>query len=610
MKRTLFYALALALCSAVGFSSCTKDYDDDLRIQRELIENNEKELRALIDAYQVLVDNTIKQMEIAYKNADDLIKQEMKAEFDAAKKRLTDLETALAAAEGNIAALQSDLAAFKAAVNLDFQRINAHIAAINARIDDADQKIAALDTRLTTIEGAIVDMKAWKTLAEAKLAELERNQEASKAEIEALKTRIAAVEARITALEQQYASLELAMNKADDALNKRIDDLIAQMESQLNMQTTTLTELITNVQIALTDDMAQLRAEMQQFKVDINVAFAEYKQDLDTKFEEISLQIEEIVAQISDMEATIWMITDQIYEIESKLNELIARLAGLASADELKALSTRVDAIYLELRARDKELEVMINANKDDIAAQKAEIAALKQQLADMQTALDQKIADAIADKVTKTEMDAAVAQITADYQAADEALQALIDTLNNTTIPAMETRLDTIEAFIDGLKNRIQALQWIPAFNDGSLLLNVFVDNLQVPTRFRSAIFYAELYLVSNDADIVTKIINPAGDYTVEVLINGVMSRSIQANPFNDPIISAGEAPNTLMIEMSYRDLDELWTSYGNRYKPSEESSLLTWMQVAIKITDSKGNAIMSDFASVAMVSIRKIGA
>ena len=73
MKRNFFYAIVIALCGAIGFASCTKDYDDDLRIQRELIEQNNQELLAMIKAYQVLVENTIEQMDIAYKNADNLI---------------------------------------------------------------------------------------------------------------------------------------------------------------------------------------------------------------------------------------------------------------------------------------------------------------------------------------------------------------------------------------------------------------------------------------------------------------------------------------------------------------------------------------------------------
>ena len=42
MKRKLSYAIVIALCGMMGFTSCTKDYDDDLRIHREMIENNEK----------------------------------------------------------------------------------------------------------------------------------------------------------------------------------------------------------------------------------------------------------------------------------------------------------------------------------------------------------------------------------------------------------------------------------------------------------------------------------------------------------------------------------------------------------------------------------------
>ena len=41
MKRKLSYAIVIALCGMMGFTSCTKDYDDDLRIHREMIENNE-----------------------------------------------------------------------------------------------------------------------------------------------------------------------------------------------------------------------------------------------------------------------------------------------------------------------------------------------------------------------------------------------------------------------------------------------------------------------------------------------------------------------------------------------------------------------------------------
>lgn len=586
MKRTLIYAFTLALCSVVGFSSCTKDYDDDLRIQRELIENNEKELRALIDAYQVLVDNTIKQMEIAYKNADELIRQQMQAEFDAAKKRLTDLETALAAAEGNIAALQSDLAAFKAAVNLDFQRINAHIAAINARIDDADKKIAALDTRLTTIEGAIVDMKAWKTLAEAKLAELERSQEASKTEIEALKTRIAAIEARITALETRLTELQAAMNAADAALGARIDDLTA----QLGVQETSLTALITSVQTALTD-------KMNDFKQQMTEAFNEHKDSVDAELMVVAEELADLVNQVNDMTASIAELSGAVDDLQQKVAELTAQIAGLASAADLQALTEKVNELTVALKAQEALLKIYIDNNSGNIEANKEAIEALKAMIDALRSELEQKIEAAIADKVTKTEMDTAIDQITADYQAADEALQALIDTLNNTTIPALESRLDGIEEYITGLQDRIQALKWVPDFSDGALTLTAtkHIDE----THYISAVLSENLYIACNAADIIDRIIAQESAYTCEVIVNAVTTRGIVPNPFGTARFSAGVASNTLMIEMDYTDLASLWDTFNTEQNPRPMG-----LQLAVKITDDKGNTAMTDFADVVIVN------
>lgn len=586
MKRKLFYALTVALCGLMGFTSCTKDYDDDLRVQRELIENNERELRALIDAYQVLVENTIEQIEIAYKNADDLIRQHMQAEFDAAKQRLTALEAALAAAEGNIAALQNDLAAFKAAVSVDFQRVNAHIDAINARIDNAEQRITALDGRLTTVEAAIADMKAWRTLAEAKLAELENGQQDNKTEIEALKTRIAAVEARITALEQQYAALELAMNKADDALNKRIDDLTA----QLGVQETSLTALIASVQTSLTDKMNDFKARMTE-------AFDAYKTRMDEQFEGLALEVEALTANITDLNATINTMAGRVDDLERVYAEMVAKIAGLASAADLQALTGKVNDLTVSLAAKEAALLVLIGANKDEIAANKAEIAALREQIAAMKSDLEKKIADAVADKVTKTEMDAAieaaVARLTADYQAADDALQALIDEINDTTIPAMQSRIDTIEAYITGLKNRIQALKWLPAYADGALTL---AARQGAGAAYESAVLTEDIYIDSALAGISDLIFAPDSGYAVEVIANGVATRGIVINPFG-AIQHVSSAPGVISIRLEYNDLTYLWDNFSSVPEHRPES---IGVQLAVKITDKHGNSAMTDFADV----------
>ncbi|MCI7594023.1 MULTISPECIES: hypothetical protein [Alistipes] len=600
MKRKLSYAIVIALCGMMGFTSCTKDYDDDLRIHREMIENNEKELRATIDAYQVLVNNTIEQMEIAYKNADNLIKQEMKAEFDAAKARLTALETALETAKNNISALQTDLTTFKAAVQLDFQEVNNKITAINARIDDAELKITALDGRLTSAEQAIIDLKAWKTLAEGKLEDLKNSQTATAADVEALKTRINTAEGKITALETLCNNLKAEFEAADVALGQRIDDLT----TALGTQETSLTALITNTQNAL-------NARIDDFKSEMTTAWNDYKTTVDGKLAAMATQLTAVIADVNTLTGELATLDGKVGTLETAVANLTAQIAGLASQTALDALTTRVNQLTIDLAAKEAALKVLIDANKDGITANKAEIETLKVEIntikADMQamkTELTQAIADAVSDKVTQTAMDNAIAQLESDYKAADQALQALIDTINNTTLPAMdskitalEDRMDTVEADIEAIKNRIQAVRWVPAYSDGKLTLQA-TKNVG-GTEYDSAALEEQLYVTSANANIIADILDASKGYTVEVIANSVNTRAIVTSPFGTATVTAGTENNVLKIAMGYTDLATLWSSFNTATIPTPIK-----VQLAVKISDAKGNSAMTDFADVVIVN------
>lgn len=475
MKRNFFYAIVITLCGTIGFSSCTKDYDDDLRIQRELIEQNTKDLRAMIDAYQVLVENTIEQMDIAYKNADDLIKQEMADEFNAAKTRLTDLETALAAAESNISNLQTDLTIFEAAVELDFLKVNNSIGIINSRIDDADEEITALDGRLKTAETALDDLKEWKTLAEKELADLEKSQPATTAEIEAMKTRINTVEGEITRLETLCDNLKDEFQAADLALGARIDDLT----NKLGAQETSLTTLITSVQTTVTD-------EINDFKEEMRIAFDTYKTTVDDKLAAMTSDLEEVIADVSTLTSDLADLSGQVGTLKTAVDNLTAQIAGLASAADLEILKTNVE---------------------DDIAA----------------------------------------------------------------------------------IKNRIQSIQWVHAYADKNLTLNITVGT----DEFTAAKLEAELYINSNDAKAVDKIVN--GEIALKVLANQViLTRSIVTSPFQDPVIEKVN-DNVVKITLNWADLSALYGSY---------SSALTGdpieYQLAVKVTDASNNTVVTDFAGI----------
>ncbi|WP_300254413.1 hypothetical protein [uncultured Alistipes sp.] len=592
MKKNCFYAIVIALCGAIGFTSCTKDYDDDLRIQRELIEQNNQELLAMIKAYQVLVENTIEQMDIAYKNADNLIKQEMEAEFNAAKSRLTALETALAAAESNISTLQIDLASFKAAVELDFQQVNTSITAINSRIDDADAKITALDGRLATVETAIADLKAWKILAESKLADLEASQTATAAEIEAMKTRINTAEGKIASLEMLCNDLRAEFQAADLALGARIDDLT----SRLGVQETTLTALITSVQTTVTD-------EINDFKSAMTTAFNDYKAIVDGKLADMASDMAGVITDVNTLTSDLADLSGEVGVLDATVSNLISTVAGLASAADLDTLKKRVDDLVVDLAAKEAALQALIDNNKGNIdlntaaiGALKDEIKTIKESIIALEASLTNAINEAVADKVTKTVMDAAIDQLDGEYKAADEALQALIDTINNTTIPALESditdleaRMDDVEADIAAIKNRIQSIQWVHAYADKNLTL-VVTEGI---SEFTAAMLEAEVYVTSNDADIVQKIVD--GDVSLEILANKVaLTRSIEASPFEAPILSKVD-DNVVKITLNWADLTALYTSYSAAVTGDPVD-----YQLAVKVTDANGNNVVTDFAGI----------
>ena len=602
MRTKMFYAIAIAICGAVGMNSCTKDYDDDLRIQRELIENNESNIKAELAAYQTVIDNTIKQMDIAYKNSDEVIKQEMQAGFDLAKRHLEELGNALNVVKDDLGAFKGNYEEFKETVNLALQVIETEIDAINVKIADQDSKITALDGRLITAEAAIADLKAWKTLAEGQLEELKNSDTENKAAINDLENDVNTINSEISALETNYSNLEAAYKAADLALTGRLDDFQTLVET---MQSTLLENITA-------------------YKTDLQNAFAEHKTAVEGELDALGAQLGTVVSDVATLTGKITTLEGRVGTAEGKITVLEAQMATVIShttdiADLKTNLTTALGKIgALETSLADKEaaLKLLIEANKDAAAANKtaiegleADIATLNTNLADQRTALETAITNAVADKVTTTALQSAIDALKADLEGqittAKNDLEGQITTINGRldALEAKDTELEgkltTLEGKVANIENRIQAIKWVPEFSDGNLTLKATKDNPVSATTYTEAKIEEQLYITCNDADIINKIVAGNG-YTVEAVFNRVAaSRAIEASPFGAPTVAevTGTA-NVLKITLLYKadNLAALFTTYG-----SASTATLTDMQIAIKISNTTtGDMIMSEFAGI----------
>lgn len=614
MRTKMFYAIAIAICGAVGMNSCTKDYDDDLRIQRELIESNESNIKAELAAYQTVIDNTIKQMDIAYKNSDEVIKQEMQAGFDLAKRHLEELSNALntvkdelGAFKGNYEEFKGKYEEFKETVNLALQFIETEIDAINVKIADQDSKITALDGRLITAEAAIADLKAWKTLAEGQLEELKNSDTENKAAINDLENDVNTINSEIFALETNYSNLEAAYKAADMALTGRLDDF----------QT-----LVTTMQSTLLENIADYKTELQN-------AFAEHKTAVQGELETLGTQLGGVVGnvttltgRITDLEGRMSAAEGDIDVVEGKITTLEAQMvAVLTHTTDIADLKTnltvalgRIGALETSLTDKEDALKLLIKDNKDAAAANEtaiegldAEINTLKANLNNQKTELETAIATAVANKVEQSDIDNAIntlkTELKGEITTVKNDLQGQIDTINGTltTLGNKDTelgnKLTTLESKVTNIENRIQAIKWVPAFSDGNLTLNATKDTPVSATTYTEAKIEEQLYITCNDADIINKIV--AGDgYVVEAVFNRVAaSRAIEASPFGAVTVEAVPGvDNVLKITLAYTDLAALFGTYGSGSTPT-----LTDMQIAIKISNTTtGDMIMSEFAGV----------
>lgn len=612
MRTKMFYAIAIAICGAVGMNSCTKDYDDDLRIQRELIESNESNIKAELAAYQTVIDNTIKQMDIAYKNSDEVIKQEMQAGFDLAKRHLEELGNALNAVKdelgafkGNYEEFKGKYEEFKETVNLALQYIETEIDAINVKIADQDSKITALDGRLITAEAAIADLKAWKTLAEGQLEELKNSDTENKAAINDLENDVNTINSEISALETNYSNLEAAYKAADDALAGRLDDF----------QT-----LVTTMQSTLLENIADYKDELKN-------AFAEHKTAVQGELESLGSQLGGVVGnvttltgRITDLEGKMSAAEGDIDVVEGKITaietQMVAVLTHTTDIADLKTNLTvalgKIGALETSLADKEAALKLLIKDNKDAAAANEtaiegldAEINTLKANLNNQKTELETAIATAVANKVEQSDIDNAIntlkTELKGEITTVKNDLQGQITAINGR-LDALETadtqlgnRLTTLEGKVTNIENRIQAIKWVPAFSDGNLTLKATKDVGDL--TYTEAKIEEQLYITCNDADIINKIVAGNG-YAVEAVFNRVAaSRAIEVSPFGAVTVEAvSGVNNVLKITMEYTDLLGLFGTYGSGSTPT-----LTDMQIAIKISNTTtGDMIMSEFAGV----------
>ena len=374
--------------------------------------------------------------------------------------------------------------------------------------------------------------------------------------------------------------------------------------------------LVTNMQSTLLENITAYKTELQN-------AFADHKTAVEGELDALGTQLGTVVSDVATLTGKITTLEGRVGTAEGKITALEAQMATVIShttdiADlktNLTAALGKIGALETSLADKEAALKLLIKANEDAAAANntaieglEADIATLNTNLVAQKTELETAIDNAVADKVTTSNLQSAIDALKTDLEGqittAKTALEGQITTINDRLddLEAADiqlgNRLTTLEGKVANIENRIQAIKWVPVFSDGNLTLNATKD--VGSSTYTEAKIEEQLYITCNDADIINNILAAESNYNVEVVFNRVTaSRAIEASPFGEPTVAevVGTA-NVLQITLVYDagNLSDLYTAYGSGSTPT-----LTDMQIAIKISNTTtGDMIMSEFAGV----------
>ena len=468
--------------------------DGDAKLQAAL-EEAVKNLEASIAEEKAAREEAVAKLEAAI----EALNNKLKEELNLLKHRDAEFEAQLAAAKAGIEALgkkvdayyaevKADVAALDAKLSADIAANKAAIAQNKVNIDRALASIDNLNSQVAALQGSLNAMNItlanhlaayanFQAEVNGRLASLEAAQAALEATIVDLKENV------IPAIEQQILINEELINKnvADIKANAEAleefknasantFELLRQADEDLKTAISTVYGYVVENKAelaAIRDELAKTKTAIED---EIAAAFATLKSEINTIEDTIAnnyaLAVEEFGAvrgAIATNKAAIEAEVKAREEADKAISDALATLKAQYEAkvkeldDKITALDTRLATLESALEEYKAQVKIMIEEavgravkESNDYTDKKAnELQAMIQTNTDAIKALDAKL-------------DQAVKDVTAAYEAADEAIRADV-----------KLAVENLQEQINDILNRVQSIVFVPEYVDGKGTIN-----------------------------------------------------------------------------------------------------------------------------------------
>lgn len=556
MKRNSTMSLFAAMLLLTGsgcilMTGCQKDYDGQIEILRNQIENGDVNVNNLLEKVK-LIEKQIETLQEAAKEH---------AEFkESISKLIKDLETTKNELEGKIAELQKAMEEndqnIKNMIEQTVQEfdkkllelskeIDAEISAkyneLDGRIRKLEEQYQSLQEKQNATEKAISDLK--EEIANLKESQLEEKQKLENAlkQLEELNQKLTDNLERIdgkleeldNAAKENAQNLEqLREDTKNDILNLKneVDGKINEIDTQL--------EGISDAVSKLQDTVRNLNTRYDELDKRINKLIDDYDAQIEkiwdaikdinngggTTDPELSKLVEQLQNDLKDLQAKVAELNEKYLSIESlygKLDERMGNVEGIVKdhTARISALQKQLDALGVRVTDLEKQVEQMKQFYDDAIAdienrlnslengsVPPADLSQIKQMLNELQAYVNKNINDILQLK---------------DNQAQQAGLLSALESKMDAGFLALNNNYNALSGRVDEIYNRLEdALAALPDL--GQLKADVLKnqkDILDLQTK------YDELNGKMDKFVTITEVENMLADYYNKEEINQLLA-------------------------------------------------------------------------------------
>lgn len=499
MKRNSTMSLFAAMMLLTGsgcilMTSCQKDYDGQIEILRNQIENGDVNVNNLLEKVK-LIEKQIETLQEAAKEH---------AEFkESISKLIKDLEATKNELEGKIAELQKameendqniknmieqavqefDKKLLELSKEIDAE-ISAKYNELDGRIRKLEEQYESLQEKQNATEKAISDLK--EEIANLKESQLEEKQKLENAlkQLEELNQKLTDNLERIdgkleeldNAAKENAQNLEqLREDTKNDILNLKneVDGKINEIDAQL--------EGISNAVSKLQETVLSLNTRYDELDKRINKLIDDYDAQIDEIWEaikninngggttdpELSKLVEQLQKDLKDLQAKVAELNAKYLSIESlygKLDERMGNVEGIVKdhTARISALEKQLDALGVRVTDLEKQVKQMEQIYNDAIAdienrlnslengsVPPADLSQIKQMLNELQAYVNKNTNDILQLK---------------DNQAQQAALLSELESKMNAGFLALNNNYNALSGRVDEIYKRLEdALAELP---------------------------------------------------------------------------------------------------------------------------------------------------